>query len=74
MVLFVFYSGSIEGYIQVVSLIDMLFVEEECVLVLCLCEDEDIDVVCKFVMFYLCFVVYIVKLYFGYGFFQVDLI
>ena len=74
MALSVPHSGSIEGYIQAVSSIDMLSAEEERALALRLREDEDIDAARKLVMCHLRFVVHIAKSYSGYGLPQADLI
>ena len=74
MALSVPHSGSIEGYIQAVSSIDMLSAEEERELALRLREDEDIDAARKLVMSHLRFVVHIAKSYSGYGLPQADLI
>lgn len=74
MALSVPHSGSIEGYIQAVSTIDMLTAEEERELALRLREDEDIDAARKLVMSHLRFVVHIAKSYSGYGLPQADLI
>lgn len=74
MALSVPHSGSIEGYIQAVSSIDMLSAEEERALALRLREDEDIDAARKLVMSHLRFVVHIAKSYSGYGLPQADLI
>ena len=74
MALSVPHNGSIEGYIQAVSSIDMLSAEEERALALRLREDEDIDAARKLVMSHLRFVVHIAKSYSGYGLPQADLI
>lgn len=74
MALSVPHSGSIEGYIQAVSSIDMLSAEEERALALRLREDEDIEAARKLVMSHLRFVVHIAKSYSGYGLPQADLI
>ena len=74
MALSVPHNGSIEGYIQAVSTIDMLSADEERELVLRLREDEDIDAARKLVMSHLRFVVHIAKSYSGYGLPQADLI
>ena len=74
MALSVPHNGSIEGYIQAVSTIDMLSAEEERELALRLREDEDIDAARKLVMSHLRFVVHIAKSYSGYGLPQADLI
>lgn len=67
-------SGSIETYIQAVSRIDMLSVEEERELASRLQRDEDIESARKLVMSHLRFVVHIAKSYSGYGLPQADLI
>ena len=74
MALSVPHNGSIEGYIQAVSTIDMLSAEEERELALRLREDEDIDAARKLVMSHLRFVVHIAKSYSGYGLPQAYLI
>ncbi|GAC16662.1 RNA polymerase sigma factor RpoH [Aliiglaciecola lipolytica] len=74
MVLSVPHSGSIETYIQAVSSIDMLTVEEERQLAERLQRDEDIEAARKLVMSHLRFVVHIAKSYSGYGLPQADLI
>ena len=74
MALSVPHNGSIEGYIQAVSTIDMLSADEERELALRLREDEDIDAARKLVMSHLRFVVHIAKSYSGYGLPQADLI
>ena len=74
MALSVPHNGSIEGYIQAVSTIDMLSADEERELALRLREDEDIDAARKLVMSHLRFVVHITKSYSGYGLPQADLI
>ena len=74
MALSVPHNGSIEGYIQAVSTIDMLSADEERELALRLHEDEDIDAARKLVMSHLRFVVHIAKSYSGYGLPQADLI
>ena len=74
MALSVPHSGSIEGYIQAVSSIDMLSVEEERELAVRLREDEDLQAARKLVMSHLRFVVHIAKSYSGYGLPQADLI
>ncbi|MGB0301056.1 MAG: RNA polymerase sigma factor RpoH [Alteromonas oceani] len=74
MALSVPHNGSIEGYIQAVSTIDMLTADEERELALRLREDEDIDAARKLVMSHLRFVVHIAKSYSGYGLPQADLI
>jgi len=68
------HSGSIEGYVQAVSRIDMLTAEEERALALRLREDEDLEAARKLVMSHLRFVVHIAKSYSGYGLPQADLI
>ena len=68
------HNGSIEGYIQAVSTIDMLSADEERELAVRLREDEDIDAARKLVMSHLRFVVHIAKSYSGYGLPQADLI
>lgn len=67
-------SGSIETYIQAVSRIDMLSVEEERELASRLQQDDDIESARKLVMSHLRFVVHIAKSYSGYGLPQADLI
>ncbi|MBR9791943.1 MAG: RNA polymerase sigma factor RpoH [Gammaproteobacteria bacterium] len=74
MALSVPHNGSIEGYIQAVSTIDMLSADEERELAIRLREDEDIDAARKLVMSHLRFVVHIAKSYSGYGLPQADLI
>ena len=74
MALSVPHSGSIEGYIQAVSSIDMLSAEEERELAVRLREDEDLQAARKLVMSHLRFVVHIAKSYSGYGLPQADLI
>ncbi len=74
MALSVPHSGSIEGYIQAVSSIDMLTAEQERELALRLREDEDLTAARKLVMSHLRFVVHIAKSYSGYGLPQADLI
>ncbi|MDC8829957.1 RNA polymerase sigma factor RpoH [Alteromonas gilva] len=74
MALSVPHNGSIEGYIQAVSTIDMLTADEERELAFRLREDEDIDAARKLVMSHLRFVVHIAKSYSGYGLPQADLI
>lgn len=74
MALSVPHSGSIEGYIQAVSSIDMLSAEEERELALRLREEEDLEAARKLVMSHLRFVVHIAKSYSGYGLPQADLI
>jgi len=68
------HSGSIEGYVQAVSRIDMLTAEEERGLAVRLREDEDLEAARKLVMSHLRFVVHIAKSYSGYGLPQADLI
>lgn len=68
------HSGSIEGYIQAVSSIDMLSAEEERELAVRLRDDEDLQAARKLVMSHLRFVVHIAKSYSGYGLPQADLI
>jgi len=68
------HSGSIEGYVQAVSSIDMLTAEEERALAVRLREDEDLQAARKLVMSHLRFVVHIAKSYSGYGLPQADLI
>ena len=74
MALSVPHSGSIEGYIQAVSSIDMLSAEEERELAVRLREDDDLQAARKLVMSHLRFVVHIAKSYSGYGLPQADLI
>lgn len=74
MALSVPHSGSIEGYVQAVSSIDMLSAEEERNLALRLREEEDLQAARKLVMSHLRFVVHIAKSYSGYGLPQADLI
>ena len=74
MALSVPHSGSIEGYIQAVSSIDMLSAEEERELAVRLREDEDLQAARKLVKSHLRFVVHIAKSYSGYGLPQADLI
>ena len=74
MALSVPHSGSIEGYIQAVSSIDILSAEEERELAVRLREDEDLQAARKLVMSHLRFVVHIAKSYSGYGLPQADLI
>jgi RNA polymerase sigma-32 factor len=74
MALSVPHSGSIEGYMQAVSSIDMLTAEEERELAVRLREDEDLQAARKLVMSHLRFVVHIAKSYSGYGLPQADLI
>ena len=74
MALSVPHSGSIEGYIQAVSSIDMLSAEEERELAVRLREDEDLQAARKLVMSHLRFVVHISKSYSGYCLPQADLI
>ncbi|MEG3767413.1 RNA polymerase sigma factor RpoH [Alteromonas sp. 14N.309.X.WAT.G.H12] len=68
------HSGSIEGYIQAVSRIDMLTADEERNLAVRLREDGDLESARKLVMSHLRFVVHIAKSYSGYGLPQADLI
>lgn len=68
------HNGSIEGYIQAVSSIEMLSADEERELAVRLREDEDIEAARKLVMSHLRFVVHIAKSYSGYGLPQADLI
>ncbi|MDO6567992.1 RNA polymerase sigma factor RpoH [Alteromonas sp. 1_MG-2023] len=68
------HSGSIEGYVQAVSRIDMLTAEEERALAVRLREDEDLEAARMLVMSHLRFVVHIAKSYSGYGLPQADLI
>lgn len=74
MALSVPHSGSIEGYIQAVSRIDMLTADEERNLAVRLREDGDLESARKLVMSHLRFVVHIAKSYSGYGLPQADLI
>jgi len=74
MALSALHSGSIEGYVQAVSSIDMLSAEEERALAVRLREDEDLEAARKLVMSHLRFVVHIAKSYSGYGLPQADLI
>ena len=74
MALSVPHSGSIEGYIQAVSSIDLLSAEEDRELAVRLREDEDLQAARKLVMSHLRFVVHIAKSYSGYGLPQADLI
>ncbi|MBU2977304.1 RNA polymerase sigma factor RpoH [Alteromonas sp. C1M14] len=74
MALSVPHSGSIEGYIQAVSSIDMLSADEERNLAVRLREDGDLESARKLVMSHLRFVVHIAKSYSGYGLPQADLI
>ncbi|MBU3023890.1 RNA polymerase sigma factor RpoH [Aestuariibacter sp. A3R04] len=74
MALSVPHSGSIEGYIQAVSSIDMLSADEERNLAIRLREDGDLESARKLVMSHLRFVVHIAKSYSGYGLPQADLI
>ncbi|MBD3587051.1 RNA polymerase sigma factor RpoH [Salinimonas sp. HHU 13199] len=67
-------NGSIEGYIQAVSSINMLTAEEERSLALKLREEDDLESARKLVMSHLRFVVHIAKSYSGYGLPQADLI
>ncbi|WP_269520082.1 RNA polymerase sigma factor RpoH [Alteromonas sp. BMJM2] len=74
MALSVPHSGSIEGYMQAVSRIDMLTADEERQLAIRLREDEDLEAARQLVMSHLRFVVHIAKSYSGYGLPQADLI
>lgn len=74
MALSVPHSGSIEGYMQAVSRIDMLTADEERQLAVRLREDEDLEAARQLVMSHLRFVVHIAKSYSGYGLPQADLI
>lgn len=74
MALSVPHGGSLEGYIQAVSSIDMLSAEEERELAIKLREEEDLQAARKLVMSHLRFVVHIAKSYSGYGLPQADLI
>ena len=67
-------SGSIEGYIQSVSSINMLSADEERSLAVQLRENGDLEAARKLVMSHLRFVVHIAKSYSGYGLPQADLI
>lgn len=67
-------SGSIETYIQAVSSINMLTVEEERSLGERLQQNDDLEAARKLVMSHLRFVVHIAKSYSGYGLPQADLI
>ncbi|WP_026294781.1 RNA polymerase sigma factor RpoH [Salinimonas chungwhensis] len=67
-------NGSIDGYIQAVSSIDMLTADEEHSLALKLREEGDLESARKLVMSHLRFVVHIAKSYSGYGLPQADLI
>ncbi|QCZ92337.1 RNA polymerase sigma factor RpoH [Salinimonas iocasae] len=67
-------NGSIEGYIQAVSSINMLTADEERSLALKLREEGDLESARKLVMSHLRFVVHIAKSYSGYGLPQADLI
>lgn len=67
-------SGSIESYVQAVSRIDMLTVEEEQALAERLQQEDDLEAARKLVMSHLRFVVHIAKSYSGYGLPQADLI
>ncbi|MCW8109257.1 RNA polymerase sigma factor RpoH [Alteromonas ponticola] len=74
MALSVPHNGSIEGYIQAVSGIDMLSAAEERELATRLREEDDLGAARKLVMSHLRFVVHIAKSYSGYGLPQADLI
>lgn len=74
MALSVPHSGSLEGYMQAVSSIDMLSAEEERSLAQRLRDDEDLGAARKLVMSHLRFVVHIARSYSGYGLPQADLI
>ena len=74
MALSVPHSGSIEGYIQAVSTIDMLTADEERNLATRLRDEGDLESARKLVMSHLRFVVHIAKSYSGYGLPQADLI
>ncbi|MCW8091936.1 RNA polymerase sigma factor RpoH [Alteromonas sp. ASW11-130] len=74
MALTVPHNGSIEGYIQAVSGIDMLSAAEERDLATRLREEDDLGAARKLVMSHLRFVVHIAKSYSGYGLPQADLI
>ncbi len=74
MALSVPHNGSIEGYIQAVSGIDMLSAAEEHDLATRLREEDDLSAARKLVMSHLRFVVHIAKSYSGYGLPQADLI
>ncbi|NMH60239.1 RNA polymerase sigma factor RpoH [Alteromonas ponticola] len=74
MALSVPHHGSIEGYIQAVSGIDMLTAAEERDLATRLREEDDLGAARKLVMSHLRFVVHIAKSYSGYGLPQADLI
>jgi RNA polymerase sigma-32 factor len=74
MALSVPHSGSIEGYMQAVSRIDMLTADQERQLAVRLREDEDLEAARQLVMSHLRFVVHIAKSYSGYGLPQADLI
>ena len=67
-------GGSIESYIQAVSSINMLSVEEERALAERLQKDDDLEAARKLIMSHLRFVVHIAKSYSGYGLPQADLI
>lgn len=67
-------SGSIESYIQAVSGISMLSVEEERYLAEQLQQNDDLESARKLIMSHLRFVVHIAKSYSGYGLPQADLI
>ena len=74
MALSVPHSGSIEGYIQAVSSINMLSADEERSLATRLRDEGDLEAARKLVMSHLRFVVHIAKSYSGYGLPQADLI
>lgn len=67
-------TGSIETYIQAVSGISMLTVDEERSLAERLQQDDDLQAARKLIMSHLRFVVHIAKSYSGYGLPQADLI
>lgn len=67
-------SGSIETYIQAVSNINMLTVEEERSLAERLQQEGDLEAARKLIMSHLRFVVHIAKSYSGYGLPQADLV
>ena len=68
------HSGSIEGYVQAVSSIDMLTAEKERSLASRLRDEGDLEAARQLVMSHLRFVVHIAKSYSGYGLPQADLI
>ena len=74
MALSVPHGGSIEGYIQAVSSINMLSADEERSLATRLRDEGDLEAARKLVMSHLRFVVHIAKSYSGYGLPQADLI